>query len=68
MSEYATQYAMPEDFDALSGALFAWCAERSILLRSQEALNVASAAIDLFLAGHRTQDQLLGALTAYEIN
>lgn len=51
-----------DDVEVLSGALFTWCAERSIRLRSQEGLSVAGAAIDLLLAGYRTQDALLGAL------
>ncbi|MGV1789156.1 hypothetical protein GR212_17165 [Rhizobium lusitanum] len=56
----------PDDIDVLAGALFAWCAERSIRLHSQEGLSAANVAIDLYDAGYQTQDQLLGALHAYE--
>ncbi|KQV39156.1 MULTISPECIES: hypothetical protein [unclassified Rhizobium] len=52
-----------DDMDALSGALFSWCAERSIRLRSHEGVKAAGAIIDLFLAGYETQDELLGALS-----
>jgi hypothetical protein len=41
-----------------------WCAERSIRLRSQEGVSAASAVINLFFEGYRTQDELLGALCA----
>ncbi|OJF94113.1 hypothetical protein [Pararhizobium antarcticum] len=51
-----------DDVDALAGALFSWCAERSIRLRSQEGVSAAGAVIDLFLMGHQTQDDLLAAL------
>lgn len=52
-----------DDVDVLSGALFSWCAERSIRLRSHEGVRAAGAIIDLFLAGYQTQDSLLGALS-----
>ncbi|MDO9415053.1 hypothetical protein [Pararhizobium sp.] len=68
MSQVTQSNCSSDDIDALSGALFSWCAERSIRLRSQEALDAASTAIDLYLAGHQTQDQLLGALAAYDMN
>ncbi len=51
-----------DDVEALAGALFSWCAERSIRLRSQEGVSAAGAVIDLFLSGHQTQDDLLAAL------
>lgn len=51
-----------DDVDVLEGALFSWCAERNIKLRSQQGLSIASIAIDLYHAGYQTQDQLLVAL------
>lgn len=51
-----------DDVDVLAGALYAWCAERSIKLESQAGLAAASKAIDLYHAGHHTQDKLLGAM------
>ena len=57
-----------DDVDVLAGALYAWCAERSIRLHSQEGLSVASKAIDLYNAGHQTQDQLLGALHGHDLH
>jgi hypothetical protein len=50
------------EVDVLAGALYAWCAERNIKLASQAGLAAANKAIDLYHAGHVTQDQLLGAL------
>ncbi|AYG66740.1 MULTISPECIES: hypothetical protein [unclassified Rhizobium] len=58
----------PEDINVLAGALFAWCAERSIRMQSQEGLSAANVAIDLYDAGYQTQDQLLGALYDYEFH
>lgn len=58
-----TSFAISDDVDALSGALFSFCAERSIRLRSQEGISAAGAVIDLFFAGYTTQDELLGALS-----
>ncbi len=58
----------PDDIDVLAGALFAWCAERSIKLKSQEGLSVANIAIDLYDAGYQTQDGLLGALHDHEFH
>ena len=55
-----------EDIDALAGALYCWCAERSIKIESQEGLAAASVAIDLYLAGYQTQDRLLDALHSRE--
>lgn len=63
MSQSATSYAAFEDVEALSGALFSWCAERSIGLRSQEGVTAAGAVIDLFFAGYTTQDEILDALS-----
>ena len=51
-----------DDVEVLAGALYCWCAERSIKMKSQEGLSVANLAIDLYMAGHRTQDQLFWAL------
>jgi len=51
-----------DDVDVLAGALYSWCAERNIKLRSQQGLSIASIAIDLYHAGHHTQDELLTAL------
>ncbi|MBO9132245.1 hypothetical protein J5289_13575 [Rhizobium sp. B230/85] len=51
-----------EEVDVLAGALYAWCAEREIKLSSQAGLAAANRAIDLFHAGHRTQEDLLSAL------
>lgn len=58
----------PEDTDVLAGALYSWCAERSIRMNSQEGLAAANMAIDLYLAGHRTQDRLLDALHEREFH
>lgn len=57
-----------EDVDVLAGALYTWCAERNIKLRSQQGLAIASIAIDLYHAGHRTQDDLLVALHECELH
>lgn len=57
-----------DDVDVLAGALYAWCAERSVKLHSQEGLFAANVAINLFDAGHQTQDQLLGALHQHEFH
>ncbi|WP_160007350.1 hypothetical protein [Rhizobium sp. 18055] len=57
-----------DDVDVLAGALYTWCAERNIKLRSQQGLSIASIAIDLYHAGHHTQDQLLVALHDTEIH
>lgn len=63
MSRTVTPSTAFEEVDVLSGALFSWCAERSIRLRSQEGVSAAGAVIDLFFAGYRTQDELLDALS-----
>ncbi|CAN7557613.1 MULTISPECIES: hypothetical protein [Rhizobium] len=57
-----------DDVDVLAGALYAWCAERNIKLRSQQGLSIASIAIDLYHAGHQTQDDLLVALHECELH
>lgn len=57
-----------DDIDVLASALFAWCAERSIRLHSQEGLSAANIAINLYDAGYQTQDRLLGALHEYEFH
>ncbi|MBB3966735.1 hypothetical protein [Rhizobium metallidurans] len=57
-----------DDVDVLAGALYAWCAERNIKLLSQQGLSIASIAIDLYHAGHQTQDQLLVALHDCDIH
>ncbi|CAN7368315.1 hypothetical protein [Pararhizobium sp. LjRoot238] len=63
MSQSVTSGVVFDDVEALSGALFSWCAERSIRLRSQEGVSAAGAVIDLFFAGYTTQDEILGALS-----
>ena len=57
-----------DDVDVLAGALYSWCAERNIKLRSQQGLSIASIAIDLYHAGHHTQDELLTALHERELH
>ncbi|TAZ86260.1 hypothetical protein ELH72_24885 [Rhizobium ruizarguesonis] len=57
-----------DDVDVLAGAIYTWCAERNIKLRSQQGLSLASIAIDLYHAGHQTQDDLLMALHEREIH
>jgi hypothetical protein len=66
MSMMANSQLYSDDVDVLAGALYTWCAERSVKLQSQEGLFAASIAIDLYNAGHQTQDQLLGALYALD--
>ncbi|TIX88639.1 hypothetical protein [Rhizobium sp. P44RR-XXIV] len=68
MSMMVTAPFYPDDIDVLASALFAWCAERSIRLQSQEGLSAANVAINLYNAGYQTQDQLLGALHSYEFH
>ncbi|MCV9967568.1 hypothetical protein OIU34_37725 [Pararhizobium sp. BT-229] len=63
MSQSATSCVVFDDIEALSGALFSWCAERGVRLRSQEGVSAAGAVIDLFFAGYKTQDEILGALS-----
>jgi hypothetical protein len=63
MSQSAASCVISDDVEALSGALFSWCAERGVRLRSQEGVSAAGVVIDLFFAGYRTQDALLGALS-----
>jgi len=57
-----------DDIDVLANVLFAWCAERSIKLQSQEGLSAANVAINLYDAGYQTQDRLLGALHDHEFH
>lgn len=59
---------LPDDVNVLAGALYTWCAERNIKLRSQQGLSIASIAIDLYHAGHQTQDTLLFALYERELH
>ncbi|MEK1875919.1 MAG: hypothetical protein AAAC50_26400 [Rhizobium altiplani] len=69
MTAAATSLSLQtDDVDVLAGALYSWCAERNIKLRSQQGLSIASIAIDLYHAGHRTQDDLLIALHACELH
>jgi hypothetical protein len=68
MSMMVNSPLYPDDVDILAGALYAWCAERSIKLQSQEGLSAANVAISLYDAGYQTQDQLLGALHEYEFH
>lgn len=58
----------PDDIDVLASALFAWCAERSVKLQSQEGLSAANVAINLYNAGYQTQDRLLDALHNHEFH
>lgn len=50
------------EVDVVTSAVFAWCAERRIGLRTQAGVSAASAAIALFESGYRTQDALFHAL------
>lgn len=68
MSMMVNSPLYPDDVDILAGALYAWCAERSIKLQSQEGLSAANVAIGLYDAGYQTQDQLLGALHQHEFH
>lgn len=68
MSMMVNSPLYPDDVDILAGALYAWCAERSIKLQSQEGLSAANIAISLYDAGYQTQDQLLGALHQHEFH
>lgn len=68
MSMMVNSPLYPDDVDILASALYAWCAERSIRLQSQEGLSAANVAISLYEAGYQTQDQLLGALHEYEFH
>ncbi len=68
MSATSFSNCLSEDVDALAGALYSWCAERNIKLRSQQGLSIASIAIDLYHAGHQTQDALLVALHERELH
>jgi hypothetical protein len=52
----------PEDFDVLRGALDAWCVEKRVDIKSVEAQSAASAALDLYQAGHDSREKLLVAL------
>lgn len=54
----------PEDLDVLRGALDAWCAEKRIDIKSIDAQSAASVALDLYQAGHDSQEKLLLALRA----
>ena len=68
MSMIVTSPLSSDDIDVLASALYAWCAERSVKLHSQQGLSVANIAINLYDAGHQTQDKLLGALHEYEFH
>ncbi|MNU08570.1 hypothetical protein D3C72_2546710 [compost metagenome] len=68
MSAAALSSFRPDEIDVLAGALYSWCAERNIKLRSQQGLSIANIAIDLYHAGHQTQDELLVALHEREIH
>jgi hypothetical protein len=68
MSMMVNSRLYPNDVDILTSALYAWCAERSIKLQSQEGLSAANVAISLYDAGYQTQDRLLGALHEYEFH
>ncbi|MDE1993151.1 MAG: hypothetical protein KGI75_11665 [Rhizobiaceae bacterium] len=68
MSMMVTAPFSSDDIDVLASALYAWCAERSVKLHSQQGLSVANIAINLYDAGYQTQDKLLGALHEYEFH
>ncbi|MBB3315430.1 MULTISPECIES: hypothetical protein [unclassified Rhizobium] len=68
MAAAASVSFQSDDVDVLAGALYAWCAEHNIKLRSQQGLAIASIAIDLYHAGHQTQDDLLVALHERELH
>jgi hypothetical protein len=57
----------PEDLDVLRSALDAWCAERHIDIKSVEAQFAASAALDLYQAGHDSREKLPHALRDHRI-
>ena len=62
MTAALSMSAPADDVDVLAGALYSWGAERNLKPRSQQGLSIASIAIDLYHAGHHTQDGLLTAL------
>ncbi|MBB3520736.1 MULTISPECIES: hypothetical protein [Rhizobium] len=62
MSLLVNSYFSPDDLDILRGALDAWCAERRVDIKSVEAQYAASAALDLYQAGHNSREKLLDAL------
>ena len=55
----------PEDLDVLRGALDAWCTEKRLDIKSAEAQFAASAALDLYQAGHDNHEKLLVALRSH---
>ncbi len=62
MSMLVQTLVCSEEVDVLAGALYAWCAEREVKLASPAGLAAANRAIDLYDAGHHTQEDLLSAL------
>jgi hypothetical protein len=56
----------PEDLDVLGSALDAWCTEKHIDIKSTEAQFAASAALDLYHAGHDDSEKLLVALRGHK--
>lgn len=66
MSLFMTSTFSPEDLDVLRGAIDAWCAEKRLDIKSPEAQFAASAALDLYQAGHNDGEKLLLALRAHK--
>ncbi|KQV63988.1 hypothetical protein [Rhizobium sp. Root1220] len=62
MSLFIGSTFSPEDLDVLRGALDAWCEEREIDIKSDEAHFAASAVLDLYQSGHNDAEKLLIAL------
>ncbi len=56
----------PEDLDVLRCVLDAWCAEKRIDIKSAEARFAASAALDLYQAGHTDSEKLLTAMRSHK--
>ncbi|RWX06860.1 hypothetical protein EHI42_30915 [Rhizobium hidalgonense] len=62
MSLLVNSFFSPEDLDVLRSALDAWCVEQRVDIKSVEAQFAASAALDLYQAGHDSREKLLHAL------
>ncbi|PYE42053.1 hypothetical protein C8J38_10830 [Rhizobium sp. PP-WC-2G-219] len=60
--ETGSERGPEREVDIVTSAVFAWCAERRIGLRTQAGVSAASAAIELFERGYRTPDALFHAL------
>lgn len=62
MSFFINPAISVDDVDVLRGALQAWCVEKRVDIKSVEAQSAASAALDLYYAGHDSRDKLLVAM------